>query len=219
MRGKKKSTAKSNPSRQAGHIRVISGQWRGRKLPVADVAGLRPTTDRTKETLFNWLMQDISGARCLDLFAGAGSLGIEALSRYARCAFFVEKHLGAFENLRAIRQTLRLDTEMMSIINADALLWLDGMKHQGNSDNPESATNPDQLQFDIVFIDPPFHQNLVTPAMERLAANDLLTENALIYVEHEVALDWCPPDTFVEVKYKSTQQVVSRLLQFSETGI
>ena len=101
MARSKTSSPRSTPSAgRAGMIRLISGQWRGRKLPVHDVDGLRPTTDRVKETLFNWLAAEVRASRCLDVFAGSGSLGFEALSRYASYVMMIEKEPKAARQLQ-----------------------------------------------------------------------------------------------------------------------
>ena len=105
--------------RAPGSVRLISGRWKGRKLPVRDVEGLRPTTDRVKETLFNWLATDIRDSRCLDLFAGSGSLGFEALSRYASHVMMVEMDKGAAQQLAKNLQTLQ--SQQARIIQQDAL--------------------------------------------------------------------------------------------------
>lgn len=197
MRGRKKPAEK-----QSGSIRIIAGKWRGRKLPVANCQGLRPTTDRTKETLFNWLMGDVSGAVCLDLFAGAGSLGVEALSRYANKAVFIEKQSNAAKNLLRIRDLLSVSVDVMSVITADALDWLSDQK-------PEISD-----KFDLVFIDPPFHKQLVEPAISRLIDMQILKNGALIYVEHETELNWPVPEVLKQIKQKNTQQVASRLFEY-----
>jgi 16S rRNA (guanine966-N2)-methyltransferase len=198
IHGKKKPGAKS-AKKQSGTIRVIAGKWRGRKLPVADSEGLRPTTDRTKETLFNWLMQDVAGSVCLDLFAGSGSLAVEALSRHARKAVLIEKLKDVAKNLNAIAQTLQLSETEMQVVNADALQWLQNAKED---------------PFDLVFVDPPFHKNLLEPAINGLIDMELLQNRALIYVEHEIELAWSIPESFSPVKQKDTQQVASRLFEY-----
>ncbi|MDO4699052.1 MAG: 16S rRNA (guanine(966)-N(2))-methyltransferase RsmD, partial [Pasteurellaceae bacterium] len=95
-----KKNRNSAPKQAMGEVRIIAGLWRGRKLPVLNAEGLRPTTDRVKETLFNWLMMDVAGSRCLDCFAGSGSLGIEALSRQAQAVVFLEKFANAANQLK-----------------------------------------------------------------------------------------------------------------------
>ncbi|MCC2606638.1 16S rRNA (guanine(966)-N(2))-methyltransferase RsmD [Planctobacterium marinum] len=193
MRAKQSASSKS-----AGFIRIISGKWRGRKLPVINSEGLRPTTDRTKETLFNWLMQDVANATCLDVFAGSGSLGLEALSRHARQVTLVEKQKDIAGSLRNIRTLLNADEQALQIVNQDALTWL------GTCDR----------KFDIVFIDPPFKKNLLQPVVEALLNHNLLQDNALIYIEHEIELAWSIPASLQEIKRKNTRQVSSLLLQY-----
>ncbi len=156
----------------SGFIRLIAGQWRGRKLPVRDVLGLRPTTDRVKETLFNWLAPHLAGSRCLDLFAGSGSLGFEALSRHASHVTMVERDKGAAGQLLANLQLLQC--QQARVLQQDALQLLAG-----------AAETVDRAPFDIVFLDPPFRQDLLTPACTLLEAGGWLAEGALIYVERE----------------------------------
>ena len=138
------------PQGRAGVVRIISGQWKGRKLPVRDVDGLRPTTDRVKETIFNWLAPHVRGARCLDLFAGSGGLGLEALSRYAEKVTLVEMDKGAADQLR--KNLAALGSQQGEVIQADAVSWLQG-----------PAT-----PFDLVFLDPPFRRELLPQVCELL---------------------------------------------------
>jgi len=126
-----------------GSIRIIAGEWRGRKLPVIDVDGLRPTSDRIRETLFNWLMPYLSGSRCLDLFAGTGALGFEAASRGAHNVDFVESH-------RQVSQAL---SENIKLLEANAIVH----NMAANAFLTRSATE----SFDLVFVDPPFAENMV----------------------------------------------------------
>ncbi len=190
----------------SGFIRIISGRWRGRKIPVPDSTGLRPTTDRTKETLFNWLMPYLgSGYRCLDLFAGSGSLGFEALSRYAQLVVMVEKEPAIVKKLKTAAATLASDQEQaaprLDIVEADALSYLSGCRQT----------------FDLVFLDPPFNQGLLVPALQKLVASGCLAKDAVIYAEHEIELEWGLPHGIQELKQKQTKQVASRLLQY--TGV
>ena len=156
------------PRGGAGQIRIIGGQWRGRKLPVPDSAGLRPTTDRVRETLFNWLAPDIQQARCLDCFAGSGALGLEALSRYAGSATLLELEKPVAQQLSQNLQTLKAANAQ--VINANTLSWL---AQQGEP-------------YHIVFIDPPFRQGLLEQTLQLLESNRWLADEALIYVESEV---------------------------------
>ena len=193
MRAKKSTSSKST-----GFIRIISGKWRGRKLPVIDSDGLRPTTDRTKETLFNWLMQDVAGAQCLDLFAGSGSLGLEALSRYAKSVILVEKQKDIALALKKNKALLQASDSELTVVNQDAVAWLAQCRDK----------------FNLVFIDPPFKKNLLQPVIEALLSENLLQDGALLYVEHEIELDWQLPSQLVEIKRKTTRQVCALLVQF-----
>ncbi|MCT8765694.1 16S rRNA (guanine(966)-N(2))-methyltransferase RsmD [Glaesserella parasuis] len=193
-----KKTRISTQNRPAGEVRVIAGLWRGRKLPVLNAEGLRPTTDRVKETLFNWLMMDIAGSRCLDCFAGSGSLGIEALSRQAQAVVFLEKFADAANQLK--KNLVSLKAENGKVIQTDTLQFL----AQKNSEAP----------FDLVFVDPPFHQGFVPQVLTALEQNGWLAENALIYVEAEK--NHSPlvlPEHWQVVKEKTAGQVVSRLVR------
>ena len=148
-----------------GAVRIVGGRWRGTRLPVADVEGLRPTPDRVRETLFNWLQPVLPGARVLDLFAGSGALGLEALSRGAREALLVERDPATAEALRATVARLHAGAEA-SVIQADALTLL---------------RNPLHGRFDLVFLDPPFAADLWTDAMRWLPA--WLADDAWLYLE------------------------------------
>ncbi|HHW7507286.1 TPA: 16S rRNA (guanine(966)-N(2))-methyltransferase RsmD [Mannheimia haemolytica] len=194
----KKNRNSPQSVQQMGEVRVIAGLWRGRKLPVLNAEGLRPTTDRVKETLFNWLMHDIAHSRCLDCFAGSGSLGIEALSRQAQAVVFLEKFANAANQLKKNLQALK--SEQGSVIHTDTLAYL----AQKNSAEP----------FDIVFIDPPFHQGFVPQVLNLLAENNWLAPNAILYVETEKnhpPLEL--PQGWQILKEKAAGMVVSRLIQ------
>ena len=148
-----------------GRVRLIGGKWRGTRLDVPESPGLRPTADRVRETLFNWLMPMLPGARVLDLFAGSGALGLEALSRGAASAVLVERDRAL---ATALTRTLaRLEGgEAAQVVNADAMAWL--------------ATDGGD-PFDLAFLDPPFAAGLWEPAAAALAP--WLAPEALIYVE------------------------------------
>jgi len=162
---------------QNNQLRIIAGLWRGRKLSFPDVDGLRPTGDRIRETLFNWLAPEIQGARCLDLFAGSGALGIEALSRGASISAMVERDSKAATQLKANLEILK--AEAGRIINADALSLL----QKGNSDEP----------YHIIFIDPPFQLNLWQAVIDALETGNWLAENATIYIESGRDTNYQPP--------------------------
>lgn len=149
----------------AGSIRIIAGQWRGTRLAVVDARGLRPTSDRVRETLFNWLAPKLPGARVLDLYAGSGALGLEALSRGAREAMLVERDPRLAEALGATVQRLRADGQAR-VVRADAVAWLRVPVHG---------------RFDLVFVDPPFDAGLWNPTLDALPP--WLAEDARVYVE------------------------------------
>lgn len=157
----------SGKARDDGRIRIIGGEWRGRKLAVAPVPALRPTPDRVRETLFNWLAPYLPGAACLDLFAGTGALGFESLSRGAATATLLDSDPLVIETLTRHRDTLAAETA--SIHCADARTWL-------------AATTP--VAHDIVFVDPPFRHGLVTE-ITALLADGWLKPRALVYLEAE----------------------------------
>lgn len=182
---------KSRKPTNDGFIRLISGQWRGKKLPVKDKQGLRPTTDRTKETLFNWLMHDIRNANCLDCFSGSGSLGFEALSRYSKYCTFLELDKQVAKQLQTNIDTLKID-------NAKVI--------QGNSLKYLSLPAP--LQYDVVFVDPPFSLGLAQPCIEQLESNGYLADECLIYIEVENSLSTLQiPDNWKLLKEKTSGQV------------
>ncbi len=161
-----KPTVRGGPPRE---VRLIGGQWKRSKLPVADRPGLRPTPDRVRETLFNWLGQDLSGWRCLDAFAGSGALGFEAASRGAAEVMLIERDATLANSLRASQQRLKADT--VRIETADALAWMGRCA-------PAS--------FELVLLDPPFDADLLTRALPAAAA--LVVEGGLLYVESAEAL-------------------------------
>jgi 16S rRNA (guanine966-N2)-methyltransferase len=149
-------------------LRIIGGLWRGRKLAIADIEGLRPTGDRIREPLFNLLMYDLVDSTCLDLFAGSGALGIECLSRGAGQVTLLEKHPSAAKQLRQHCQTLGATAG--TVIECDTLSWL-----KNNNMAPNSV--------DIAFIDPPFTAKLWDQTIEGLQNSGLLKQGALIYIE------------------------------------
>ncbi len=193
MRRKKK--LQSKPGTANNTLRIIGGQWRSRKLSFHDAPGLRPTPERVRETLFNWLQADIRGASCLDLFAGSGALGLEALSRGASEVTFVESvaHVARqLENNLAMLQT------EARVIHNTAQHFL------------ETTTQA----FDIIFLDPPFRQNLLTPALEIIMEKHRLNENGLIYLEQATKepSDWLTKFGFDILKETKAGQVKSYLL-------
>lgn len=153
-------------SSAAGKLRIIGGEWRSRQLPVLDLPGLRPTADRVRETLFNWLQQDIPRAHCLDVFAGSGALGFEAASRGAAKVVMLELQSAAARQLASNINLLEADNIELHQVNA--VDWL--AQYQGAA-------------FDLVFLDPPFASDLLAAAIRHLHQHKLLAADAGIYIE------------------------------------
>lgn len=168
-RGARRGHGGGNRTAGAASFRIIAGRWRSRRLAFPPRPGVRPTGDRIRETLFNWLQPVIPGARCLDLFAGSGALGLEALSRGAAEAVFVDRDPACIEAIGRHLQTL--GAEGAERVTADAAAWLRG---------PARA-------FDVVFLDPPFDSGLLVECCELLAAGGWVTPGGRIYLEHAAA--------------------------------
>lgn len=175
--------------RSPNQLRIVGGRWRGRRLTFPDLPGLRPTPDRVRETVFNWLQAYVDGARCLDLFAGSGAMGLEALSRGAAGVTLVDQASPAVAQLR---QNLGLlGAQGAELVQADALGFLSG---------PPQA-------FDIVFLDPPFRQDLLAPCLQRLDQG-WLAPGARIYMECEAEAGEPPlPAGWQLLKHKRAGQV------------
>ncbi|MET0088954.1 MAG: 16S rRNA (guanine(966)-N(2))-methyltransferase RsmD [Candidatus Thiodiazotropha sp.] len=187
-------------AQSASQVRIIGGEHRGRRLPIPDVPGLRPTGDRIRETLFNWLQPVLPGARCLDLFSGSGALGIEAASRGAAEVVMVDSASVVVRQLDENRQNLGL--EQLRIIRADALQWLE----------------QEPTAFDIVFLDPPFSANLLEPICRKLSQG-WLKNHAHVYLE-DPASRGMPllPDGWELLKDKQAGQVSYGLARASLPG-
>lgn len=156
------------PGRAPGgrhEVRIIGGRWRGRKIRFPAGSSIRPSPDRVRETLFNWLAPYIRGARCLDLFAGSGVLGFESLSRGAARAVFVERDAAVVRQLKLLAKDLAPDSA--AIVQGDAPAWL------GRAGQP----------FDVIFLDPPFGSGLLAGLLRRLDEGDWLAPGAMIYIE------------------------------------
>jgi 16S rRNA (guanine966-N2)-methyltransferase len=162
----KARTQSAKPGKLPGSVRIIGGQWRGRRLPVPDIEGLRPSGDRCRETLFNWLQPFLRNARCVDLFAGTGVLGLEAVSRGAAHAVLVEKSRVAATMLR--QSVEMLGAAQVSVVASDGLAWL---AHQ-----PASS-------IDMVFVDPPFALCMAEKVFAGLMQSESLRPGGLVYLE------------------------------------
>jgi 16S rRNA (guanine966-N2)-methyltransferase len=155
---------------KANQLRIIGGRWRGRKISFPDAIGLRPTPDRVRETVFNWLGSNVIDSTCLDLFAGSGALGFEALSRGAKHITLVDNSI---EVVKYLKTTVpKFEPDNIRVKQQDALSFL---------------TNLNQ-KFDIVFLDPPFHKNLLAPCINILSESAVLKPTSLIYIESEPEL-------------------------------
>ncbi|MFM7505157.1 MAG: 16S rRNA (guanine(966)-N(2))-methyltransferase RsmD [Rubrivivax sp.] len=183
------------PGARPGEVRLIGGRFKRSRLPVPDAPGLRPTPDRVRETLFNWLGQDLAGWRVLDAFAGSGALGFEAASRGASAVTLLEHDARLVAGLSAVRQ--RLGADAVSVLRADALAWMARAPRGG---------------FDLVLLDPPFGAGLAAPALA--ASAPLLGERGFVYLETEAAESAVPqPEGLEPVRELNAGAVRARLFR------
>ncbi len=184
-----------------GQIRIIGGRWRGRKIQVPALPDLRPTPDRVRETLFNWLAPMIHGATCLDLFAGSGILGLEALSRGAEKVVFVEKTEAAFKALR---------------LHLDALGSTHAQIHQGDA----LALLPQfHEQFDLIFLDPPYQSNLLSESLNALGRLNLLKPSSYVYLESNEQTEISNLEHWNIIRQKRAGQVNYQLMQLNRSDL
>jgi 16S rRNA (guanine966-N2)-methyltransferase len=183
--------------RYSSTLRIIGGKWRSRKISFVPLKGVRPTTDATRETLFNWLAPIINDKNCLDLFAGSGALSFEALSRGA-------KHVVMVDASMRIIATLKKNAQLLLAENIEFIC----------AKIPQGINKIPKQFFDIVFIDPPFHHDLIKPTCEKLISSGYLAPNALIYIEAEKELDikTVIPESWQILRQKISGQVGSYLL-------
>lgn len=180
--------------RNGNRLRIIGGQWGSRILPFPDVQGLRPTTDRVRETLFNWIAPVIPGARCLDLFSGSGALGFEAMSRGAGHVVMIENHSKASFQLK--ENATLLQAKGAEIYHGDALIWL----------------NQTAEPFDVIFLDPPFGKGLLQTCVDHIHKNHLIKDGGYVYIESEQELAGLSiPSTWNNYREKQAGQVAYRL--------
>jgi 16S rRNA (guanine966-N2)-methyltransferase len=189
MAKKKSSSNKTSLRRGSQQLRIIGGDWRSRRIQFADAPGLRPTMDKVRETVFNWLQWDIEGKLVLDCFAGSGALGYEALSRGAKEVTFLEFNATA---TRCIRESLEsLNASNAQVHQTDAIAWLEQY--------------PQLEQYDVIFLDPPFGRELLKPAVEIIAEKAQV--GCLVYVEVEAKADLsCIPENWIETKRKDAKE-------------
>lgn len=180
----------------SNQLRIIGGKWRGRKLRFPSIDGLRPTGDRIRETLFNWLAPEIQGARCLDVFTGSGALGLEALSRGAVHVCLLERDAQAIKSLREHLQLLGVGAEA-ELVHTDSLTFL----QRGNNAAP----------FDVVFVDPPFDARLWQQTIDALEAGNWLADSSSVYLEMGVKDEVQLPPNWVLHRDKRAGHVSYRL--------
>lgn len=197
---RKRSVASKTQSgkSKSGVVRIIAGHWRGSKLEVLNQDGLRPTADRVRETVFNWLMHDLPGARCLDLCAGTGALGFEALSRGAKSVTMVDASHAVCQSLQLnAKRLLEPDSERFDaqIVHADAISYLQSLPASGD--------------LDLLFIDPPYQLNNHQQLFELVEQSGALSENALIYSEYpkQRKSEITAPSNWQTIKEKNTGNV------------
>ncbi len=182
-------------SAPAGMLRIIGGSHRGRRLSFPAVDDVRPSPDRVRETLFNWLMPVIRDARCLDLFAGSGALSLEALSRGASSATAVDQSRLLTRNLSTLGEQLG-EASRLQVICTDVGHWL---------------SQPPARPFDVIFMDPPFRQGWLDRILPRLASPQWVREGSFIYMEHEAVLDPILPEGWVLHRRQHAGQVTGTL--------
>lgn len=179
-----------------GLVRIIGGKWRGRRLKVPDIKDLRPTPDRVRETIFNWLAPSIVGARCLDMFAGSGALGFEALSRGASYVAIVDQ---------SAKAVALLQEELKEFGGDNALIYC--------AKAPEGLRKP-EAPFDIVFLDPPYQAALLSACSHYLEDHELLADHAYIYLEADAPIkDNELPANWQIIKSKQAGQVAYHLAE------
>ena len=171
-----------------GEIRIIGGKWKGKKIYFNLNDDLRPTPDRAKETLFNWLGQDLNKMYCLDLFSGTGALGLEALSRGAKKVTFVEKNKDYLQKIKKVYLEMS-EKEDCDFFCAECLEWV--------------QNNSSKAKYDLIFIDPPFNKNLIDTLLSNILRRELLSERGKIYFEFEKKLDLEIPESLNLKKKKS----------------
>ena len=171
---------------QHNSVRIIGGKWRSRKITFVAQSGLRPTQDRIRETLFNWLAPVVDGALCLDLFAGSGALGFEALSRGAQQVYFVDTSSTVADSIHANAQQFLVQSRVTMI--------------RQPCPSASLSNRLERQQFDLVFLDPPYRSDLLLPSLNWLHCGQTIKPKAKIYVEYERALTLSLPTAFKWLK-------------------
>jgi len=197
---RRNSAARPRPKQpiEESVLRIIGGEWRSRKISFPAIEGLRPTPDRVRETLFNWLQTYTPGSCGLDLFCGSGALGLEALSRGAQHVTFVDQAPEVVHQLKSNLQLLK--AQNAEVITASVMTWL------------EQRVTDEEARYDLVFLDPPFRKELIEKVAVLLESRNLLRDGAIIYIETEI--EWVPqgiPFHWELLREKGAGQVMSRL--------
>ncbi|MBJ7556064.1 16S rRNA (guanine(966)-N(2))-methyltransferase RsmD [Marinomonas spartinae] len=193
-----KTTTKTS-QKSTAKLRIIAGEWRSRQLPIPDIEGLRPTPDRVRETLFNWINHFVPGAQCADLFCGSGALGLEALSRGAKSALFVD-------NSKVVTRQMQINLDTLKAQNATVI--------QQNTKDFLMAATP--IPMDLIFLDPPFRKDWmsqIVPLLDR----GWLADHAMVYIEMEKeAMLPSLPEHWTLLKEKAAGQLVYRLFEINK---
>lgn len=186
-----------------GKVRIIGGKWRGRKLNIAPGANIRPTPDRVRETLFNWLTVELIDASCLDMFAGSGALGLEALSRGANDVVMIDKSPKVTKYLHQVCNDWGINRADVYCANA--------LHH------PSWLSQAPAQKFNVVFVDPPYHAGLIYQSLTFLTQHKLLANHAVIYVEtNQPIIDTCLPPGWIKYKNKIAGQVYYYLYIYNQ---
>ena len=177
---------------QSGKVRIIGGQWRSRLITVAHEIGVRPTPNRVRETVFNWLGQTLEDKHCLDLFAGSGAMGFESASRGAESVVMVEIRNSVFQALRSMKE--KLGATQVKLIKMDAMEFI----------------RSDQNQYDVIYLDPPFQLNLLPKLLPQLPLR--LSKSGIVYLESDTPFQ--PDDSWIVWKRGQAGNVFFQLLKF-----
>lgn len=209
------ASKRQNSKAESGSYRIIGGSWRSRRLSFPVIEGLRPTTDRVRETVFNWVSSEIHGAKVLDVFAGSGSLGLEALSRGAVKLTAIEKNKHAALSLQANIGLLTQNNQgsfESKIIHTDALLYIESLKAA------QADTSAQTDVYDLIFLDPPFRKGLLEKVITLLDGHPMVQEGALIYLEREKEMTSLRlPENWHLLKDKTAGQLVYQLFRVSNS--
>ena len=184
-----------------GQLRIIGGQWKRRQIRFPDISDLRPSPDATRETVFNWLRNNLSGSVCLDLYAGSGAFGFEAASRGATTVVMVDNHRQVIHSLCQTRNMLAAD-KLIEICHQNVLPYLESPPHK-----------TDMQKFDVVFMDPPFRDAPLSEICQALIAHNWLNADAMIYIESQKSN--CPlpiPSTWHIIRESQRGMVQSTLI-------